>query len=124
MLKMVIEKMDVKKKISMDEFFKILEITSREWKFRAGTREEKIELITPDLTEGRTIYLQDPLTAVATKLSDCHYSNGGSDWDWYKAGKDIGFSHENTMAIFRATNKLEGYDLELRRKILKATGLL
>ena len=111
--------MNIKKKISIKEFFKILETTPREWKLR----EDKIELITLDSTEGRTSYLQDPLTAVATELTDCYYHND-SDWDWYAAGKDMGFSHEEIMAIFRATNKLRDYNQQIRTKLLKSTGLL
>jgi hypothetical protein len=108
------------KKISMSKFFKILETTPRGWELRGN----KIELIIIDSTEGRANYLQDPLTAVATELADCYYNNNSSDWDWYKAGKDMGFSHEEIMAIFNATNSLEGYNPELKEKLLKSTGLL
>ena len=115
--------MDIKK-ISMDEFFEILKTTPRKWKFRAGQKEDVIQMIILDSTEGRSIYLQDPLTAVATKLTDCYYSNNDSRYDWYKAGKDMGLPHEEIMAISRATNELEGYNEEIRRKLLEATDLL
>ena len=111
--------MDAKKKISMDQFLKILETTPREWKFR----EDQIELITPDLTEGRTIYIQDPLTAVATMVTDCIYANNNLT-GWGKAGDAIGLSHEDIIAIFCATSKLRDYNQEIRAKLLKSTGLL
>lgn len=121
-IRVFILKKKIKKKITLEEFFEVLSTTPREWKFRAGTREDKIELITLDSTEGRAFYIQDPLTAVATELTDCYYHND-SDFDWHKAGKDIGLSHEDIMAIFRATNKLEGYDEQIRKKLLESTNL-